>query len=654
MNAFSELDGSRPSTGSANYPPSSGPVASTDKRDLRKTLVMALGSLGIVYGDIGTSPLYAIKECFHGHYAIALTPANILGVMSLIFWSLTMVVTIKYVLFILQADNDGEGGVYALAALFLREGAKEVPARTVKFLVLLAIFGAALLYGDGLITPVISVLSAVEGLNVATTAAEPYVLPAACFILLALFMVQSFGTERLGKVFGLVTILWFISLAAFGLMQVFERPEVLAALNPRYAVAFFLANRLHGMVVLGAVVLVITGGEALYADMGHFGRGPIRLSWLAIVFPALLLNYFGQSALLLENPQAAYNPFYELVPRTLLFPMVALATAATIIASQAMISGVFSLTQQAIQIGYCPRLQIVHTSQATRGQIFMPWVNTVMMIGCLGLAITFKESSRLAAAYGIAVTGTMTITTLIYYFVTRHTWGWPMWKAFLPAGVFLFFDLSFFGANLLKFVDGGWFTISVALVLAMVMVTWHDGRALLAKWYEDAKIPIQVILDDIKNYELARTPGTAAFLSVSPVGTPLALLHHLKHSESLPRKIVLLSIISTERPHVSREKKVIITHLGQGFHRIVAQYGFMENPSVPEILEIAAERGLELDIYSTSFYLGRETLLSRGKFKMAHWRKVLFAFLSRNAWNVSTFFGIPPHRVVELGSQVEL
>jgi KUP system potassium uptake protein len=615
---------------------------------------MALGSLGIVYGDIGTSPLYAVKECFHGHHAIALNTANILGVMSLIFWSLTMVVTIKYVIFILQADNEGEGGIYALAALFLGKGAKEVPARTVKLLVLLAIFGAALLYGDGLITPVISVLSAVEGLHVATQAADPYVLPLSCVILFALFMIQRYGTERISKVFGPIMIIWFTTLATVGLMEVFKKPDILVALDPRHAVTFFQANRLHGMVVLGGVVLCITGGEALYADMGHFGRGPIRLSWLAIVFPALLLNYFGQGALLLDHPHSTHNPFYELVPRILLYPMVVLATAATVIASQAMISGVYSLTQQAIQIGYCPRLQIVHTSQETRGQIFLPWVNTVMMIGCLGLAIAFKESSRLAAAYGIAVTGTMAITSLIYYFVARHTWGWPLWKALLPAGIFLFFDLSFFGANLLKFVDGGWFTVSVALLLAVVMVTWRDGRALLAKSYEDARIPTQVLLDNIKHYKLVRTPGTAAFLSVSPVGTPLALLHHLKHNESLPKKIILLSIITTETPYVPREQRLIITHLGQGFHRLVARYGFMETPSLPEILEIATKQGVELDIYSTSFYLGRETLLSSGASRMAHWRKALFAFLTRNAWNVSIFFDIPPNRVVELGSQVEL
>jgi KUP system potassium uptake protein len=654
MSTASRNGGTRPRPPGSKISSPRIPKNPPAKKDLRKTLIMALGALGVVYGDIGTSPLYAVKECFHGLHGIAVTHGNILGVMSLIFWSLTMVVTIKYVTFILKADNDGEGGIYALAALFLGKGGKQVSDQTVKYLTLLAILGAALLYGDGLITPVISVLSAVEGLNVATTAFESYVLPITCGILIALFMVQRQGTARLGNVFGVVTLLWFFSLAALGLMQVLRMPEILAALDPRHAVAFFVANRLHGMVVLGAVVLVITGGEALYADLGHFGRGPVQLSWLTIVYPALLLNYFGQCALLLQNPQAAYNPFYELVPRALLYPMVVLATCATIIASQAMISGVFSLTQQAMQIGYLPRLHIVHTSGETKGQIYMPWVNTVMLIGCLGLAIAFKESSRLAAAYGIAVTGTMGITTLIYYYVARYNWNWPLWKVLLPVSVFLFFDLAYFGANMLKFFDGGWFTISVALLLAVVMVTWRDGRALLARRYEDARVPVEVILKDIKRYKLVRTPGTGAFLSISPAGVPITLLHLLKHTEALPERVVLMSIVSANAPYVSRGKRLTITDLGQGFHRIIATYGFMQTPSMPEILAVATEKGLELDAFSTTFYVGRETLLTSGEGRMSGWRKGLFAFLSRNAWNVTTFFGIPPNRVVELGSQVEI
>jgi KUP system potassium uptake protein len=639
----SELPASLSDHGDPNTPP-----------DFKKKIVLALGALGVVYGDIGTSPLYTVKECFHGPHAMSLTQGNILGVMSLIFWSLTVVVTIKYVMFILKADNHGEGGIYALAALFLGKGRQNVSPGTVNRLVLLAIFGAALLYGDGIITPVISVLSAVEGLNVATTTAEPFVLPISCVVLIGLFLFQSQGTDRIGRIFGPIMIFWFAALATLGLIQIFRMPGILAALDPRHAVTFFATNHLHGMVVLGAVVLCITGGEALYADMGHFGRGPIRLSWLGLVFPALLLNYLGQTALLLENPQAAINPFYGLVPRFLLYPMVALATTATVIASQAMISGVFSLTQQAIQIGYCPRLRIVHTSGETKGQIYMPWVNSMMMLGCLGLALAFKESSRLASAYGIAVTGTMGITTFIYFYVVRYNWNWPLWKALLPVSIFLFFDLSYFGANLLKFVDGGWFAISVAGILTIIMVTWRDGRAILRKRFEEAQVPLDVLMYDIATYKLVRTPRTAIFLALSPQGTPVVLLHLLKHVEALPEKVIILSIVSADKPYVPRKQRLEITDKGYGFYRIIANYGFMETPKVPDIIDLANEQGLDLDIYAISFYLGRESLLTTGTSKMARWRKGMFAFLSRNAWNVSTFFGIPPGRVVELGSQVEL
>jgi KUP system potassium uptake protein len=625
-----------------------------EHQDTKKNLILALGALGVVYGDIGTSPLYTVKECFHGPHAMTITPDNILGVMSLIFWSLTMVVSVKYVMFILRADNHGEGGIYALAALFLSKGRQSVSPRRLNLLVLLAIFGAALLCGEGLITPVISVLSAMEGLNVATDAAEPFVLPISCVVILGLFLVQSQGTERIGKIFGPVMIFWFLSLGILGLMEVWQAPGILAALDPRHAVHFFAVNRLHGVVVLGSVVLCITGCEALYADMGHFGRGPIRISWIVLVFPALLLNYFGQTALLLVNPEAAVHPFYGLVPRLFLYPMVFLATTAAVIASQAMISGVFSLMQQAIQIGYCPRLRIVHTSGETRGQIYMPWVNSMMMIGCLGLALAFKESSNLAAAYGIAVTGTMCISTLIYFYVTRYVWNWPLWRALLLAGVFLCFDLSYFGANLLKFFDGGWFAVSVAVFLFTIMVTWRDGRAVLRKHFEESQVPLDVLMYDITTYKLVRTPGTAFFLSVSPAGTPLVLLHLLKHNEALPERVFILSMIATETPYVPREKRLEITDKGLGFYRIVASYGFMETPNIPVIIDMLNESGLDVDSFATSFYLGRESLLTTGSSKMARWRKGLFAFLSRNAWNVSNFFGIPPGRVVELGSQVEL
>ncbi|MBM4288962.1 MAG: potassium transporter Kup [Deltaproteobacteria bacterium] len=632
----------------------SGSGGHHNNTNIKKKLILSLGALGVVYGDIGTSPLYTVKECFHGPHAMTISHDNILGVMSLIFWSLTMVVTFKYIMFILRADNHGEGGIYALAALFLSQGRERVPPKVVNRLVLLAIFGAALLCGEGLITPVISVLSAMEGLHVATDAADPFVLPLACGVLMGLFLVQSQGTARIGKIFGPVMILWFMALAILGVGQIIRTPEILGSFDPRHGISFFAANGLHGIWVLGSVVLCITGCEALYADMGHFGRGPIRFSWLALVFPALLLNYLGQTALLLEAPDAAANPFYGLVPRLMLYPMVALATSATVIASQAMISGVYSLMQQAIQIGYAPRLRIVHTSGETKGQIYMPTINTMMMFGCLALALTFKESTNLAAAYGIAVTGTMCISTVIYFYICRYNWGWSIWKALPLACLFFIFDFSFFGSNLLKFFDGGWFAVSVAVTLFTVMVTWRDGRAALRKRFEEAQVPLDVLMYDITTYKLVRTPGTAFFLALSPAGTPIVLLHLLKHTDALPERVFILSMVSTDTPYVSRERRLEITDKGHGFYRIIASYGFMETPKVPDIIDLANERGLDIDIYATSFYLGRESLLTTGTSRMARWRKALFAFLSRNAWNVSTFFGIPPGRVVELGSQVEI
>lgn len=619
-----------------------------------RTLPMALAALGVVYGDIGTSPLYAIKECFHGPHAVPLSEHNILGVMSLVFWSLMFVVSIKYVTFIMRADNHGEGGIFALAALLLGRGKARMSKSVVTKLTLLATFGAALLYGDGVITPAISVLSAVEGLSVATHALEPAVVPLTCLILFVFFLMQHHGTERIGRIFGPIMILWFLTLGLLGFVELAKAPEVVSALSPWRAAVFFAENGLHGMVVLGSVVLCITGGEALYADMGHFGARPIRLAWYVVVLPGLTLNYLGQCALLLTSPESAFNPFYALVPRALLYPMVILSTMATIIASQAMISGVYSLTQQAIQLGFSPRLRIVHTSGETKGQIYMPWVNAMLMLACIGLVLAFRESSRLAAAYGIAVTATMAITTVLYYYVTHFVWGWPRWKAFLPAGLFICCDAAFLGANLLKIVDGGWFTLAVAGTIMLLMVTWRDGRNILAKRFADSRLPVDVFLRDIAAHKPVRVPGTAVFLSVSPQGVPLALLHHFKHNEALHERVILLSITSAEQPFVPPDERLDITYLGQGFYRLVASYGFMESPSIPDIMKLAGPRGLEADIHSTSFYLGRETLLTTGEAKMASWRKGLFVFLSRNAWNATTFFRIPPGRVVELGSQIEL
>lgn len=619
---------------------------------LSHTTALSMGALGVVYGDIGTSPLYAIKECFHGMHAIAVTPENVFGVLSLIFWSLTMVITVKYVLFITAADNRGEGGIFALMELLPRDvGHRHLRAG----LSFLALCGAALLYGDGVITPAISVLSAVEGLNVATDAAEPLVLPITCVILFGLFMVQRRGTAGIGKVFGPIMLLWFMVLAVLGIKEIVHAPQVLWALNPLHAVEFFTRNHLHGIVVLGAVVLCITGGEALYADLGHFGRRPIQISWLVIVFPCLLLNYLGQGAGLLLDPSIAANPFYSLVPPALIYPMAALSTAATVIASQALISGVFSLTRQAIQLGCCPRLRIVHTSSAMEGQIYIPEVNFALMWACIGLTLAFKESSRLAAAYGIAVTATMGITSLLYFFVARWTWKHSLLRSLAPVIVFLAFDLSFFASNLLKVADGGWFTLLIATVVVMAMATWQDGRKALRQIYMSSTVPLRTFLAEVALKEPLRVPGTAVFMSLSPQGTPVTLLHHYKHNKIFHENVVILTVTSADMPYVPEADQLDVQDLGRGFFRIIARYGFMETPNVPEVMKRARATGIPIDPPAdTTYFLGRESLLTTGKARMAAFRKSLFALMSRNARPATAYFGLPPGRVVELGVQVEL
>lgn len=621
------------------------------ERSLPRTMALSLGALGVVYGDIGTSPLYAIKECFHGMHGIAVTPANVLGVLSLIFWSLTMVITVKYVLFITRADNRGEGGIFALLELL----PKTLSPNRRKILAFLALFGAALLYGDGVITPAISVLSAVEGLNVATDAAEPLVVPITCLILFGLFMVQRRGTTGIGRVFGPVMLLWFTVLAIFGIRAIASAPEVLLAINPVHAVSFFMRNHLHGMVVLGAVVLCITGGEALYADMGHFGRRPIQYSWLAIVFPCLLLNYFGQGAGLLRDPSIAPNPFYSLVPSSLIYPMAALSTMATVIASQALISGVFSLTRQAIQLGCCPRLRIVHTSSDMEGQIYIPEVNYALMWACIGLTLAFKESSRLAAAYGIAVTATMGITSILYFYVARYAWRQSLIRALAPVTVFLLFDLAFFASNLLKVADGGWFTILIAVLVVTAMGTWQDGRTALRKMSQASTVPLRTFLAEVAKKDPLRVPGTAVFMSLSPQGAPVTLLHHYKHNKIFHHNVVILSVASADVPYVAEADRLDIQDMGMGFFRLIAHYGFMETPNVPQIMQRARAEGVPIDPPSdTTFFLGRESLLTSGKAKMAAFRKSLFAMMSRNARPATAYFSLPPGRVVELGVQVEL
>jgi len=615
--------------------------------------LLAVAALGVIYGDIGTSPLYTVKECFSGPHGVTPTPENILGILSLIFWALMLVVGMKYVVFIMQADNKGEGGIFSLLAMLQSRLKNE--KRWWAGLTLLAAFGAALLYGDGVITPAISVLSAIEGLNMATDAAADYIVPLTCLVLVILFFLQRRGTAVIGRMFGPIMVLWFLVLGFLGMRSILDNPSILAALNPWYAVNFFTINHFHGIVVLGSVVLCITGGEALYADMGHFGRAPIRLTWYGLVLPGLVLNYYGQGALLLQHPDLVnVNPFYALASKSWLYPLVALSTLATIIASQALISGAYSLTRQAIQLGFTPRMHIIHTSEQAKGQIYMPTVNWMLMIACLSLVLAFKESSRLAAAYGIAVTATMAITSFMYFEVIRIRWKWPVWQCGFLLALFLLLDCSFLGANLLKIVDGGWITICIAVCIFVVMVTWRDGRALLAKHYSLMRIPADVFLEDIAAYKPQRIAGAAVFMSIASDGIPHTLLHHFKHNEALHERVLLLSVLSAETPTVAPGERVIVDDLGLGFYRIKASYGFMETPDISEILDLISSQGLPIDIYSTSFYLGRETMSATGSAPMAQWRKKLFIFMSRNAWNATSFFKLPPDRVIELGNQVEL
>jgi len=613
---------------------------------------LVIAALGVVFGDIGTSPLYAVKECVEGEHAVAATHDNIFGILSLIVWSLIAVIAVKYLTFIMKADNKGEGGMFALLALIPPK--KKQATTHISLTAGLVIFGAALLYGDGVITPAISVLSAVEGLAVATTALKPGVVPLTCLILLGVFWVQKKGTAGIGRIFGPIMIVWFLSLALLGIFQIIERPSVLQALSPTYAVNFFLVQKWNSFLVLSSVVLVITGGEALYADMGHFGRRPIRLAWYLVVLPALLLNYFGQGALILGR-EAATNPFYAMVPKSLIYPMVALSTMAAIIASQAMISGAFSLTRQAIQLGFFPRVTIVHTSGTAEGQIYIPEINAALMLACLWLVLTFKESTALASAYGIAVTGSMTITSIIYFVVVTKAWHWAYWRAIPLVGLFLLFDLSFFGANLLKFFSGGWVPIGMAVIIFLVMTTWKKGRALLARSVADRLLPIDMFLTDLASIKPPRVPGMAVFMSSNPNGVPIVLLHHWKHNQMLHEAVVLLSVISENQPEVPPAERIVLKDLGQGFYHLAAHYGFMQTPNVPDVLRRAAALyAVPYTPGKTSYYLGRETLLATKKSGMQPWRKMLFSFISRNSRSATQYFGIPPDRVVELGMQIDL
>ena len=618
----------------------------------RYLATLTVGALGIVYGDIGTSPLYALRECFHGAHGIAPTRDNVLGVLSLIFWSLTLIISIKYLVFVMRADNEGEGGILALMALVSKQA--DARRRLRATMIALGLFGAALLYGDGMITPAVSVLSAVEGLNVTTHLFEPYVVPIAIVILLSLFVIQSRGTERIGFLFGPVMVVWFLTIALLGVRWISQDFHVLSAFNPMHAVQFFATNGFHGFVVLGSVFLVVTGGEALYADMGHFGRRPIRIAWFGLVLPALFLNYLGQGAMLINTPEAAVNPFYLLAPRWALYPLVALATMAAIIASQALISGAFSLTRQAIQLGYCPRLDIQYTSPHQQGQIYIPQVNWLLMISTVGLVVGFRSSSALAAAYGIAVTSTMVITTLLAYLVARRSWGVRRIVAGSLASFFLFIELGFFSANVIKIPHGGWFPLVIGAMIYLLLSTWKKGRGLLASRLRERLYPFDRFMQDITERPPHRVPGTAVFMTSNLIGTPPTLLHNLEHNQVLHERVVLLTVVTSDAPHVDEDGRLSVETLGQGFYRVTLRYGFMEEPDVPAALANGAARGLPLAAEKMTFFLGLETLLSTHREGMGRWREQLFAVMSRNAVRATSFFRIPPERVVELGMQIEL
>jgi KUP system potassium uptake protein len=617
----------------------------------RKLLPLTLTAIGVVYGDIGTSPLYAMRECFFGSHSVHPTQENVLGVLSLIIYSLLLVISVKYIAIVMRADNQGEGGILALTAL-LPQSDPNNPRWPL--LVLLGIFGASLLYGDGIITPAITVLGAVEGLKTVTPLFDPYVVPATVVILIAVFAIQRHGTHRVGKLFGPVMVLWFAVIATLGIVWLVRQPVVLTAVDPRHAVTFFATHRLHGFAVLGAVFLVVTGGEALYADMGHFGKRPIRVAWFGLVLPALVLNYFGQGALLLTDAAAARQPFFLLAPKWALLPLVAIATAAAIIASQALISGAFSLTRQAIQLGYCPRLTIEHTSSMEIGQVYVPQVNWALMVSTIVIVIGFGSSSALAAAYGIAVTLTMVITAVLLHVVAIERWRWPPAVAFAVTGIFLSVDLAFFGANVLKIAHGGWLPIVMGAVIFTLMTTWKTGRRIVAERLTARAVPLEEFMARVAENPPARVPGTAVFMTAQPRGTPPALAHNLRYNKVLHSSVVTLMVTTRPVPHVSRDESVSVRPIGDGVFDVVVRYGFMEDPDIPAALAIAGERGLTIDEADVTYFLGRETLIVTRTPGMAMWRERLFVVMARNAVRATAFFRLPPERVVELGVQVEL
>ncbi len=641
-----------PATNSTSDEKRSEPVINTDKTHA-KGRGLLIAALGVVYGDIGTSPLYAFRECFQGSHGVPVSVANIFGVISLVFWSLFTVVTLKYLGFILRADNNGEGGILALTTLVQ----KALPQKHLmrQTLAILGIFGASLLYADAAITPAISVLSAVEGLEKIAPNLAHFALPVSTVIIVALFSLQRRGTAGVGALFGPVMIVWFSTLGALGLIQVVQNPGILIALNPAYALDFFLRNQGQAFFTLGSIFLVVTGAEALYADMGHLGTRPIRQGWFILVFPGLLLNYLGQGCLLLKDANKVPALFYELAPPGFTLPLILLATLATIIASQAMISGAFSLTRQAVQLGLSPRLQIVQTSTHSIGQVYVPIVNWVLLLGALAVLYMFRTSSALAAAYGIAVSATMLITCVYFFFVARYLWRWPIVLCLSLGLIFLVPDFFFFCANLLKIANGGWLPLLTALALYIVLTTWHSGREVLKKRLSTQSLPLNLFLDEVRTNNPTRVPGTAVFLTGNPGGVPITLLHNYKHNKIIHEQVLLLNVRTEVVPRVDPSDRFDVEPLGEGFHAVTARYGFSESPDIPEALRSVTIEGFTYDPMRLTYFLGRETLVVSDKplNRFPRWRKLLFRALSRNAHDATRFFGIPPNRVIELGVQVE-
>ncbi|POZ63926.1 low affinity potassium transporter Kup [Chromobacterium alticapitis] len=610
---------------------------------------LTLAALGVVYGDIGTSPLYTLRECFTGQN-IPTTPENIFGILSLIFWSLIFVVSIKYVAFILRADNRGEGGIMALMAL-----ARHYTTHAARWkIVLLGLFGASLFYGDAIITPAISVLSAAEGMEVLSPAMQTWVLPVAVSVLLGLFLLQRFGTAKVGMLFGPVMMVWFATIGLMGLKEILVTPAVLHGLNPLHALYFVQQHGFHAFLTLGSVVLALTGAEALYADMGHFGKTPIRRAWFALVLPGLALNYFGQGALLMRDPSAIKNPFFILAPDWGLVPLIMLATLATVIASQAVISGAFSLSRQAIQLGYSPRMEVEHTSAQEIGQIYMPFINWLLMISVMIVVLTFRSSDSLAAAYGIAVTGTMLITTLLFFVVARVNWRWPLPLALSITVFFGIIDFAFFSANFHKIGDGGWLPLAMGAVIFLLMSTWKRGRELLFNRLREQALPLEGFIENLEAFPPTRVQGTAVFLTSTLHGVPHAMLHNLKHNKVLHERVVLMTVRTEDVPYISDDDRLDVVQMSASFWRVVARYGFKEDPNVLQVLEMCAKDGLEMELMDTSFFLSRETIVATEHPGMARWRSKLFMWMSKNALRATDFFQVPTNRVVELGAQVEL